>query len=302
MAKNNIFDKFYTHDDIAETFFLDVINMIEHADAAPLVEPSAGGGAFLRAFKKNGFSTFDAYDIAPEADGITKQDFLALDRAYDGSVCVGNPPFGHRSKLAIKFFNKCASFADCIAFVIPVTFDKWSVQSKLDNNFKLILSKRLPDESFNENGQTYSIRCLFQIWVRNNSKLDSGYDDLRLKQSPPTALPNEFKIWQYNATNESRRYVDEDWEWAFYRQGYKDYSKRFVNPDDYDEVRHIVYDTNIQLFFVKPLTNHARKVIQAMNLDELAKTNLSTPGFGKRDFVWYYQMTEKKMMKSDSEK
>ena len=298
MAKNNIFDKFYTNDDIAESCFADVLNMTRYDGASPLVEPSAGGGAFLRAFKKHGYDAFDAYDIAPEADGIIKQDFLKLDRLYDGSVCVGNPPFGHRSKLAIEFFNKCASFSDCVAFVIPVTFDKWSAQSKLDKDFKLILSKRLPDESFNENGQTYSIRCLFQIWVRNNSKLDLGHANLRLKQSPPIALPNAFKIWQHNATKESRRYIDEDWELAFYRQGYKDYSKRFVNPDDYDEVHHIVYDTNIQLFFVKPLTEHARNVIDAMDLEELAKMNLSTPGFGKRDFVWFYQVTEKQMEQS----
>ena len=116
-----------------------------------------------------------------------------------------------------------------------------------------------------------------------------------LSNRPPIALPGAFKIWQHTATEESRRYVDEDWEIAFYRQGYKDYSKRFVDPDDYDEVRHLVYDTNIQLFFVKPLTDHARSVIDAMDLDELAKTNLSTLGFGKRDFVWWYLETERKL-------
>lgn len=295
MAKDNIFDKFYTNDDIADECFIDALAMTGYNGCAPLVEPSAGGGAFIRAFRKHGFDKFDAYDIVPESDGILKQDFLKLIRGYDGSLCVGNPPFGHRSKLAIEFFNKCAKFSDAIAFVIPVTFDKWSVQSKLDGNFKLISSKRLPDESFNENGKTYSIRCLFQIWVRTGSRLDLGYDDLRLKQSPPIALPGAFKIWQHNATEESRRYVDEDWELAFYRQGYKDYSKRFVNPDDYDEVRLLVYDTNIQLFFVKPLTDHARSVIDAMDLDELARTNLSTPGFGKRDFVWWYLETERKL-------
>lgn len=295
MAKDNIFDKFYTNDDIADECFTDALAMTEYNGCTPLVEPSAGGGAFIRAFRKHGFDKFDAYDIAPESDGILKQDFLKLIRGYDGSLCVGNPPFGHRSRLAIEFFNKCAKFSDAIAFVIPVTFNKWSVQSKLDGDFKLISSKRLPDESFNENGKTYSIRCLFQIWVRAGSKLDLGHSDLRLKQSPPIALPGAFKIWQHNATEESRRYVDEDWEIAFYRQGYKDYSKRFVNPDDYDEVRHLVYDTNIQLFFVKPLTAHARSVIDAMDIDELAKTNLSTPGFGKRDFVWWYLETERKL-------
>lgn len=185
MAKDNIFDKFYTNDDIADYCFTRAVDMTGYYGSSPLVEPSAGGGAFVRAFQKHGFDKFEAYDIAPESDGIIRQDFLCLDRGYDGSLCVGNPPFGHRSKLAIEFFNKCAEFSDAIAFVIPVTFDKWSVQSKLDGDFKLISSKRLPDESFNENGRTYSIRCLFQIWVRAGSKLDLGHSDLRLKQSPP---------------------------------------------------------------------------------------------------------------------
>ena len=34
-------------------------------------------------------------------------------------LVVGNPPFGKISSIAIKFFNKSAEYADCIAFIIP---------------------------------------------------------------------------------------------------------------------------------------------------------------------------------------
>ena len=124
MSKDNIFDKFYTNDDIADCCFAHVVNMTGYDGLSPLIEPSAGGRAFIRAFRKHGFDKIDAYDIAPESDGILKQDFLKLIRGYDGSFCVGNPPFGHRSKLAIEFFNKCAKFSDAVVFVIPVTFDE----------------------------------------------------------------------------------------------------------------------------------------------------------------------------------
>ena len=136
------------------------------------------------------------------------------------------------------------------------------MQSKLDENFKPVYSERLDDDSFNVNNQPYSIRCLYQIWIRRNGAYDrNDIEDLRLKSAPPIAKPEAFKIWQHNATDGSRKYVDDDWEIAVYRQGYKDYSHRFRNHDDYEEVRRIVYEMNIQLFFIKPLTEHARQVI-----------------------------------------
>ena len=43
-----------------------------------------------------------------------------------------------------------------------------------------------------------------------------------------------------------------------------------------------------QFFFIKPLTEEARKVILNMDFNLLAERNTSTPGFGKGDFVSYY--------------
>lgn len=49
-----------------------------------------------------------------------------------------------------------------------------------------------------------------------------------------------------------------------------------------------------QFFFIKPLTDEARKIIFNMNFNSLAERNTSTPGFGKGDFVSYYEELLKK--------
>lgn len=302
MSINNIHDKFYTNDDVALQCWEDTVELLSlsPSDNPPIVEPSAGGGAFLRAFQNTGFTAWEAYDIAPEAQGIEQQDFLALERKYDGAITVGNPPFGHRSHLAIDFINHAANFSDAICFVLPITFLKWSTHKQISPNWKLIYSKRLAANSFNENGEEYSIRCVYQIWIRRDSRFDDAQTDLRLLSSPPIAKQDDFIIWQHNATDESRKYVDEDWEIAVYRQGYKDYSKRFYKTNDYNEIRDLVYNTNLQFFFIKPLHDKAREIINRIDFEELALSNLSTPGFGKRDFVQAYDAAAQEMLEAET--
>ena len=296
MTSAKIYDKFYTNDDVALSCWHNTINFLGLSaddNNLSIIEPSAGGGAFLRAFETTGFEKYLAYDIAPEAPGIIEQDFLALERPHDASICVGNPPFGRRSQLAVDFVNHAATFSDAIAFVLPVSFMKYSTQQLLSSDLKLVYSKHLEPNGFNVDGQPFRIRCVHQIWVRRDGVFDdNNYDDLRLLEAPPTARPDDFLIWQHNATEISRKYVDEDWEIAVYRQGYRDYSKRFHNPEDYAYVKRLVYETNIQFFFIKPLHDQARDIIEEMNFEELAMRNMTTPGFGKRDFVEMYTEIE----------
>ena len=55
---------------------------------------------------------------------------------------------------------------------------KWSVQKELDKNFKLLDYFYLEPESFTDNGNPYSIRTVFQIWVKKDSIYDMFYTDL----------------------------------------------------------------------------------------------------------------------------
>lgn len=44
-----------------------------------------------------------------------------------------------------------------------------------------------------------------------------------------------------------------------------------------------------QMFFIKPLCRQADAIIKRMDFAFFAAKNTSTPGFGKADFVAYYE-------------
>lgn len=158
-------DQFYTKNEVAQKCFeifcshcaLDVYDTI--------LEPSAGKGAFFTLFpedKRTGM------DIDPKCDGVLKGDFLEFmpqpDKTY---AVIGNPPFGKISSLAVKFFNKAASFADVIAFIVPRTFKRVSIQNQLNLDFHLVFSEDLPLQPccFEP---AMSAKCCFQIWLRTD--------------------------------------------------------------------------------------------------------------------------------------
>lgn len=274
-------DKFYTQREVAMNCFNFLNNKITLSDDVVFLEPSAGAGVFLEFL-----SQYIALDIAPEGENINKQDFLKYQTEKTDFITIGNPPFGSRSKLAIDFFNKAAEMSKVIAFIVPISFMKWNVQKNLSNNFCLIDFMYLEPESFTDKGKPYSVRTVFQIWVKKNSQYDNGID-LRLKKQPPISHP-DFNIWQYNATPEAVKFIDEDWEIATYRQGRYDFNKIFTRAD-YDSIKEqMTGERKKQFFFIKPLTEEARKIILNMDFNALAARNTATPGFGKGDFVSYY--------------
>ena len=273
-------DKFYTKPEVAKECYNFLISKYDIKDKK-FLEPSAGNGSFLPFLKD-----YIALDIKPENDDIIEQDFLLYETEIDNFITIGNPPFGSRSKLAIQFFNKASEFSDIIAFIVPVSFMKWSVQKNLDSNFALNSYIYLEPESFSSNGEPYSVRTVFQIWVKKNSKYDNGIN-LRLTKQPPISHP-DFEIWQYNATPEAVKTVEENWKYATYRQGYHDYNQIFTR-DDYEYIKEkMTGEKKQQFFFINPLTSAAETIILNMDFNALAERNTATPGFGKGDFVSYY--------------
>jgi hypothetical protein len=80
------FDKFYTKQSVAEDcvhFLEKYVDLTQHI----CLEPSAGNGAFLQFLPK-----YEAYDILPENDLITKQDFLKFEPNFKNYITIGNPP------------------------------------------------------------------------------------------------------------------------------------------------------------------------------------------------------------------
>lgn len=268
-------DKFYTKKDIAQQCYIFLTKYYKITNNDIFLEPSAGAGSFL-SFLNN----YEAYDIAPEGDNIKQADFLTLNLTHNDYITIGNPPFGKRSKLAIDFFNHAAKYSKIIAFIVPVSFMKWGVHKELDPAFSLQAYMYLPENSFTDNGKDFSVRCVFQIWTREKIS-----NNLRILKSPPIKH-SDFNIWQYNATPQAMKYIDENWKYALYRQGYKDYNQLFTKQD-YNEVKQQM-ENNIQFFFFEPLCDNAEYFIHEGDFEGLAARNTSTPGFGKADFVSYY--------------
>lgn len=173
-------DQFYTKPDIARqcvSFFEKATNIDLSKIQVDIIEPSAGSGNFLKFLPLSTLS----YDKEPHHPFIIKQDYLTLDR-QDNAIVIGNPPFGKNSSLAIKFFNHSAKFASHIAFIVPKTFCKSSVQDRLNFQFHLLDSLDIDEDSFLFEEKSYRVPCIFQVWIkketqRSSHKLPLHHDD-----------------------------------------------------------------------------------------------------------------------------
>lgn len=96
---------------------INIINVNDYVNDYDIhLEPSAGTGSFYNIMDKNKKL---GLDIEPKTKDIHKIDFFDYKPEKDKKyLVIGNPPFGKISSLAVKFFNKSAEFADCIAFQI----------------------------------------------------------------------------------------------------------------------------------------------------------------------------------------
>ena len=129
LGQKNKLDKFYTKSSIAKL----CLSQLDLSQYDFILEPSAGNGSFSHLIPN-----CYAIDIEPESEDIIKQDFFLYEPENKNKILViGNPPFGQQSNLALRFFNHAAEFADTIAFILPKSFKKISLQNQLDNYIHL---------------------------------------------------------------------------------------------------------------------------------------------------------------------
>jgi len=158
--------QFFTRLDLAKRYVRILKNRVDLADLQ-VVEPSAGGGAFLKVLPSGSFGC----DIEPHCEDVFTADFLTLEINSNRPIaCVGNPPYGKNSKLAVSFFNHAASFSEVIAFILPRTFRKASTINMLDDRFHLLHEVLVPTNAFVFEGKAHSVPTVFQIWVRREDR------------------------------------------------------------------------------------------------------------------------------------
>lgn len=172
-------DKFYTKEDYSKKCIDSVLKVYKNKSWNLVIEPSAGNGSFLLNLP---FDKKIGIDILPEHKSIIQQDFLKYTPNESTNILIiGNPPFGKNCNLAINFFNHSAKFADVIAFIIPRTFRKTSVQNKLNLQFHLIYDEDTPTSPCCFIPKL-NVKCCFQIWekkkfCRNIKKLNTTHKD-----------------------------------------------------------------------------------------------------------------------------
>lgn len=273
-------DQFYTKPEVALMLCKTLKAKLKiDLEKYTFLEPSAGSGSFLHALKKTFNTTkIEAIDIDPKNFEIKKQDFLTYTPSIKNIIAVGNPPFGKRAALAMKFFNHASEFSDYIAFIVPLQFEKWSVQKNLNKDFKLIFSDILEPNSFIFKDKDCQIRCCFQIWTKYESKIN-----LRLKEAPPTTH-KDFQMWQYNNTPEARKYFDKKkykWDFAVVRQGFYNYNCIIMKEAE--------LNPKVQYIFFRAFDNKTKKNLKSLDFEKLSHKNTTIPGFGKADVIAEYK-------------
>lgn len=161
-------DKFYTIPSYSKKCIEKVFELYDISKWDLIVEPSAGNGSFLNQIQSDNKI---GLDISPENDNVISQDFFEYSPPISKTniLVIGNPPFGRVSSTAIKFFNHSAQWANVIAFIIPRTFRRTSVQNKLNQMFHLVYDEEVPNKPccFSP---PMMVKCCFQIWEKKNVK------------------------------------------------------------------------------------------------------------------------------------
>ncbi len=186
-------DQFYTTPECAKKYYDVLTSTINIDDYDIILEPSAGTGSFYKLLpldKRIGI------DLEPKCKGVRKQNYFDFVPEKNKSyLVVGNPPFGKISSLAVEFFNKSAEFADIIAFILPRTFKRVSIQNKLDLNFHLIYSDDVPLKPCCFSPKM-SAKCVFQIWKKKKTprkliKYDKTHTDFTFIKLGPKDKNNQ---------------------------------------------------------------------------------------------------------------
>lgn len=174
--RNN--DEFYTKPEIAKQCYLKTLEVLNNLkvniEDYHFIDSGAGSGTFYNLFpigKRIGIEAEDS--INPE---IIKGEYLEwqpsdLTKKY---FVIGNPPFGRRGNLALKYINHSYNFADVVAYILPPLFnsDGKGTPGKRIQGYQLAYSEILPHNSFEyPNGEEAKVNAIFQVWTKINTHL-----------------------------------------------------------------------------------------------------------------------------------
>jgi hypothetical protein len=127
-------DQFFTKPEISQDLIRKVDEILKLENFDLFLEPSAGSGSFYDSLPVNKRMGIDI-DAANQSPYL-KGDFLLLSPSDLGIQNNIN------SSKALQFLNHAFQFANFVCFILPSTFNKISMQNRVDNivkNYRRIL-------------------------------------------------------------------------------------------------------------------------------------------------------------------
>ena len=249
------YEQYYTPWDTAHDLY-DTTLLIVGDAFDNFVEPSAGKGAFLACMppdKRIGI------DIDPLGKEIVEQDFFNFVWPEGRTITIGNPPFGRRGKLAMKFLNISAENSDVVAFVLPAIFSKFTFYNRVHPYMQLL----------HEIPVTVEVNCVFQIWKKSTKK--------RKKIVRPSSCDDFDMIHRHY----SRTSPEE-------RERLKSYD--FAIAQIEGKIRNCEDVTGGSVYFIKDntTTKSVRSVMERVDFSNLSKHHVGATSMTKADIVTGY--------------
>ncbi|MDA9010562.1 hypothetical protein N9J17_01200 [Aquiluna sp.] len=205
-------EQYYTPKDLAVFLVGVTLEHIENPKHAHFLEPAAGTGSFVEALRSHGIENISAIDKYPMHPDIAEADFLTWSPTGKTLVTISNPPFGRNNALSVPFFNHAANFSSHIAFLVPRSWRKWSVQNRLNANFHLISDIDISVQYENSAGikivDRNDLRTCFQVWEKRDqtrtkiSVPNNGF----LEKSTPEDADLAIRVFGYGCGNVMRSF------------------------------------------------------------------------------------------------
>jgi predicted RNA methylase len=174
-------EQYYTPKHLAQSLTEVLFSFLDAPHERQFLEPAGGTGSFIEALGDLGAKSITSLDTHPKHPKVMQGDFLGLQSSISDFVTVSNPPFGRNNALSIPFFNHAANISTHIAFLVPRSWRKWSVQNRLDLRFHLLHDQDVnliyEDQAGEPLAKANELRTCFQIWASK--------DELRKKTLVP---------------------------------------------------------------------------------------------------------------------
>lgn len=169
-------DQFYTTKETAIYCYNKTLEVLKKlsidASEYVFIEPSAGCCNFYRLLPRDRRIGVDIEPKGRLKGELIQSDYLRYFPEEKGKyIVIGNPPFGLRGNLALRFMNHSYEFADVVAFILPPLFNSTGkgVPMTRVKGYKLAYTENLQRKAFEyPDGSLVDVATIFQVWTKVN--------------------------------------------------------------------------------------------------------------------------------------